>query len=89
MARRLCLVAGLLLAGCQTYSAPAEDGVMQDSRFKQCDGSDKSNYLPVVNGYLNTPPRLGDWNQADCKVLAPIWTGNDDKGQLFLPLRCV
>ena len=34
MARRLCLVAGLLLAGCQTYSAPAEDGVMQDSRFK-------------------------------------------------------
>ena len=86
MDRRLCLAIGLFFAACQTEATIPEDELSQDSRLKKCDGSDKSNYLPIINAYLNSPARVGNWNQADCKVLAPIWTGNDDKGQLFLPL---
>lgn len=41
--------------------------------------------MNVITDYLSGPGKQ-EWTTADCKLLAPIWTGDDDKGQLFSPL---
>lgn len=87
MSRTFVFATGILLVSCQGATNQSLDDVEQGSALTKCDGSNKSpSDLPIVNAYLNSPPNNLNWTPADCKVIAPIWTGNDDKGQLLLPL---
>jgi hypothetical protein len=60
------------LAGCQTRSGPGNVG-------------SASSALTTAEVALNAPPDP-NWDQADDELLAPIWTGNNEKGQLYTPL---
>jgi hypothetical protein len=44
-----------------------------------------SSSLTTAQTALNAPPNP-TWTQADDEIIAPIWTGNDQKGQLYTPL---
>ena len=74
--RNLGLVWGgivtLVVAGCQTQteSVGSSQGAMDDDS-------------PAAA--LNRPPNP-KWTGADDQLIAPIWTGNVDKGQLYTPL---
>jgi hypothetical protein len=42
-------------------------------------------YWHDIHAYLHGPASAA-WTRADCKLLAPVWTGDDARGQLFTPL---
>jgi hypothetical protein len=74
-----CLVAlgfaATLVAGCQNQDSP------QSNRR----ASQTSRALTTVQASLNAPPNP-KWTQADDDIIAPVWTGNSEKGQLYTPL---
>ncbi len=41
--------------------------------------------MQVINHYLAGAP-VSKWIDADCKLIGPVWTGDDNKGQLYSPL---
>ncbi len=56
------------------------------SNTNNCMGQDRAeDYFAVVQQYLASSA-TSYWTKADCKLIAPIWTGDDAKGQLFTPL---
>lgn len=61
--------------------SPQEDAAGGSS----CHGGGQGNYWPAIEAYLEGPPQ-DHWTEADCELVAPVWTGDDAKGQLFTPL---
>jgi hypothetical protein len=72
-----------------TGAAEADDGPGQKAErrdeLRVCRPEEGGPYWEVIDAYLQSPPST-EWTQADCKLLAPVWTGDDDHGQLFTPL---
>ncbi|MGH7703972.1 MAG: hypothetical protein ACREMO_12830 [Gemmatimonadales bacterium] len=87
MARRRQRAVGLAVALCLAAATlvPWKAGASPPEELRVCGPNEGGNYFADIEGYLREPatPR---WTRADCKVLAPVWTGNDDRGQLFTPL---
>lgn len=80
----LCVVVALVWVHCHLGTTLADsDGQVRDPM--RCHGSDQGNYWPAIEAYLQGHPQA-QWTRADCKLLAPVWTGDDAKGQLFTPL---
>jgi hypothetical protein len=86
MKRHLVAISALALIHCQNPTQETDsDNISQESKTVGCDGSDRSDYMEEIDHYLRDKP-TDKWTKADCKLLAPVWTGDDDKGQLFTPL---
>ena len=49
------------------------------------DNQTSDDYMMVIQAYLATAP-VSNWTRADCMVISPTWTGDDNHGQLFTPL---
>lgn len=79
--KALCVLVTLLWA---PGLAVADDRGQPDD-LTHCRDGDQQRYWPVIEAYLQGPPST-QWAVADCKLLAPVWTGDDAKGQLFTPL---
>ena len=78
------VIAAALLCGC-TFLIPlrAED---PSAGPGACDTNNQSgDYLKVINTYL-AGESVSRWIDADCRLIGPIWTGDDNKGQLYSPL---
>lgn len=56
-----------------------------DNRSCIADRQSAAGYAETINSYL-AGPAATRWTDADCRLIAPIWTGDDNKGQLFAPL---
>lgn len=84
MNKRVSVAAFLLLCNC-AQSGNDDSLASLNNDLRDCSRANGNNYFEVVMNYLNGPSRE-EWTLADCKLLAPIWTGNDDKGQMFTPL---
>lgn len=87
MNKKTFIVASLLLANCANQNGAQEsiDTIEQQVNTTNCMGEDLGNYWDEIQGYLGGAAKTR-WTKADCKLLAPVWTGNDEKGQLFTPL---
>jgi hypothetical protein len=76
--RQIPLLAGaLLLVACQVGSG-AESGTESTNEALGSSMNDEAHEA------AHQPPVLR-WTHADDELIAPIWTGNDDKGSLYLP----
>lgn len=85
MFKRVTLAAAVFACNCSGDDTLLEDVASQTDELRNCSEVHGNDYLNVINAYLNGPGRT-EWTSADCKLMAPIWTGDDDKGQLFSPL---
>ena len=85
MFKRVTLAAAVFACNCSGDDTLLEDVASQIDELRNCSEVHGNDYLNVINAYLNGPGR-SEWTSADCKLMAPIWTGDDDKGQLFSPL---
>ncbi len=76
--RHIALFASTLLLGACQMSSGGESSVGSTSEALDSTATD------AVHDSMNRPPVL-HWTHEDDELLAPIWTGNDDKGSLYLP----
>lgn len=84
MKRKFYLVAAFALINCQT-TIPNTDTATQADTNTHCGDDNSGNYFKTISDYLNSDPRT-TWTAADCKLKAPLWTGDDNKGQVYSPL---
>src|SRR5450755_2456173 len=76
--RHIALFASTLLLGACQMSGGGE--APTDSTSEALD----SMPLDAVHDSMRRPPVL-HWTSEDDQLIAPIWTGNDDKGSVYLP----
>lgn len=77
--RHIPLFAGsLMLVACQMGGSGTDEAPGSAGQALRSEVHDKA------HDSLKRPPVL-HWTDADDEIIAPIWTGNDDKGQLYLP----
>ena len=76
--------AALFSFGLISIPIQADDSIEQ---INACIANNQSgdDYMEVIQAYLAGSP-MAKWTEADCKVISPIWTGDDNKGQLLTPL---
>jgi hypothetical protein len=75
----LYVALALVGSGCTSSSAPSE------SVERASQAQTAKSYFAVIDSYLGQRPRT-DWTQADDLVIAPRFSGDDDKGALLTPL---
>jgi hypothetical protein len=76
----LCIALSLGGLACTSKDAGPPEAVGRTSQAESAAG-----YFAVIDAYLRQPPR-SDWTEADQRVIAPRWLGDDDKGALLAPL---
>ena len=84
MYKQIALSAFAILCGCAQDDSTLDTGSISEE-LRDCTGPGGANYFDVLNDYL-AGPGAANWTVADCKLQSPLWTGDDDKGQLFAPL---
>jgi hypothetical protein len=84
MNKRFLLALALSASNCQNVDKQV-DTATQSENVSGCNGGDTADYAGVISDYLRGAAS-NRWTRADCKILSPVWTGDDSKGQLFIPL---
>jgi len=79
------VLAATLLCISLLPSALMAAGRDEDRRSCVADQQKPGGYAETIASYL-AGPAVATWTAADCRLIAPVWTGDDDKGQLFAPL---
>jgi hypothetical protein len=72
---------------CSSLFPPALRAADSEKDEHSClaDRQSEADYAETIDSYL-AGPAAATWTAADCRLIGPIWTGDDDKGQLFTPL---
>jgi len=83
--RYVFVLAAILLCSWLFPSPLKAAGNDDDNRSCIADKQIEAGYAETINSYLAGPPAT-KWIDADCRLIGPIWTGDDNKGQLFSPL---
>jgi len=84
MTKRIWAAQAVLCSGILCAPASAD---LPDEATGACIANNQTGdgYTQAVNAYLTGPPG-SLWTDADCRLMSPVWTGDDNKGQLFTPL---